>query len=899
MSKKKLYLIDGANYIFRAYYAIGSLSTSKGFPTNALYGFTQMILKLKNELKPDYLAVIFDTAEPTFRDELYEKYKANRKEPPDDLAQQFPHFNPILEALNIPILEKPGFEADDLIGTIAKKLAGSDLEVVIVSGDKDLMQLVNDNVVIYDSMKDLQIGEKQVEQRFGVKPAQVIDVLALAGDSSDNIPGVPGIGPKTASKLIQEFGSLEDLLKNLAKLSPNIAQKIAENNDLLKLCQKLVTIDTQVPIEFDLAQFQPGQPDEKKLREIFTEFEFTKLLSALTPQTMINHEQYGLINSEQELESWVNKLKQANYFCFDLETTSLDVRQAEIVGIALAVGKGEAAYIPVGHKGGQVAGADLLDQVEGKIGQLTWPQVQKKLQPILEDPKLKKTGQNLKYDTAILNYQGIKVKGIYFDTMIASYVLNPGSRHNLDALSEKYLGHTKISYDELVKQGNKKLNFAQVDIEKARVYAGEDADVAWQLTEIFQKELKQQGLADLFFSLEIPLLQVLLDMELAGIKVDLDGLQKLSAEFQVKLLELEKKIFELAGQEFNINSPKQLGQILFEKLELATGKKTKTGFSTAVEVLEELAQNHKLPALILEYRSLSKLKSTYADALLKMPDPETGRIHTSFNQTVAATGRLSSSDPNLQNIPIRTPEGRKIRQAFIADEGKLLLSADYSQIELRVLAHLAQDEALLAAFNKGEDVHSFTAAGIFGISQDQVSKEQRAVGKTVNFATLYGQGAFGLSKQLDIEVGEAQAYIDAYFCRYPAVEKYRTVILEQARQDGFVTTLYGRRRYVPDINSLNAAIKQAAERAAFNTVFQGTAADIIKKAMLEIHKHLPEKFPDAKMLLQVHDELLFEVREKQASGLADFVKVIMENIAQLKVPLIVDVGMGKNWLEAH
>lgn len=903
MSKKKLYLVDGSNYVFRAYYAIGPLSTSKGLPTNALYGFTQMILKLISQFSPDYMVVAFDTKEPTFRDELYKEYKAHRPEPPDDLVQQFPYFNPILEALNVPILALPGFEADDVIGTVAKKLASDDLEVVVVSGDKDLMQLVDDNISMYDGMKDLHIGKKEVLERFGVGPSQVTEVLGLAGDSSDNVPGVPGVGPKTASKLIQEYGSIEKLIKNADKLSPNIASKIKENKDKAVLSKKLVTIDVDAPVKFKLADLVVGSPDTKKIRELFTELEFSKLLSTLAPQTTIDRSGYSVVDSKKELKNWLDKVRKLKELAIDLETTSLDVTEAEIVGISIAVSPGEACYIPVGHIS-QGMTRDFFDCISVKEGQLPLQFVLDQIEAVLKDDKIKKIGQNLKYDFSILKHYKIEICGPLFDTMIASYLLNPGSRHNLDLLSEQYLGHKKITYSELVSKGKKEISFGEVEIEKAKEYSCEDVDVALRLYNIFSKRLKEEGLERIFFDIEIPLIEVLMDMELAGIKIDIAELKNLSKEFQCKLDVLQEKIFKEAGEEFNINSPKQLGKVIFENLKIGSPKigspkRTKTGYSTDVEVLEALAQEHKLPALVLEFRSLSKLKSTYIDALVDMAKKVTSRVHTSFNQTVAATGRLSSSDPNLQNIPVKTEEGKKIRKAFIAEKGKVFLSADYSQIELRVLAHLSRDKALLEAFNNNEDVHAVTASGIFGIPAAKVTKEQRNVGKTVNFSTIYGQGAFGLSKQLGIEIGDAKEYIKSYFERYPSVEKYREKILALARETGLVETLFGRRRHLPDINSRNAMVKQGAERAAFNTVFQGTAADIIKKAMIKIHDELPKKIPSAKMLLQVHDELLFEVAKEDAGTLSKFVKKVMEEVVKLDVPLVVDVGVGENWLDAH
>jgi len=899
MTKKTLYLIDGANYVYRAYYAIRPLSNSKGLPTNALYGFTQMLLKLLREEKPDHIAVIFDTKEPTFRDEMYEDYKANRKAPPDDLVEQFPFFKPILEALNIPVLELAGFEADDIIGTLAKKLASDDLNVVIVTGDKDLMQLVGGNISIFDSMKDRRVGERQVEEQFGVKPKQVIDVLGLAGDSSDNVPGVSGIGLVTASKLIAQYGSVEGVIEHANELSKGMGEKVTKDADKARLSKELVTLKTDVPVKYNFEDFALTSPDDKKLHDLFRELEFSKLLSELSPKETISREGYQLVQSESVLKKLIDEMKKAGRFSIDLETTSLDVMEAEIVGISIATAAGRASYIPVGHVS-EKASMDLFGDRKNLVkGQLQLSPVLEVLKPILKDPEVKKIGQNLKYDLAVLKRYDVSADGLYCDTMIASYLLNPGGTHNLDSLAQTHLDHKTIRYEDVTGKGKKQKCFSEVEIEVARDYSCEDADVALRLADIFIPKLKEENLAALFFELEMPLLKVLLDMEQAGMKIDVEKLSKLSKDFEGRLNELEKKIYKEAKEEFNINSPRQLGVILFDKLKLGTPKRTKTGYSTDVGVLEDLALRHPLPELILQYRSLSKLKSTYIDALPELVNKRTGRLHTSLNQTVAATGRLSSSDPNLQNIPARTEEGVKIREAFIAEKGAVLISGDYSQIELRVLAHLSKDEALLEAFKRGDDVHRITAAGIFGVKPDKVTNEQRAVGKTVNFATIYGQTAFGLSKQLKIEVGVAARYIDAYFERYPAVSKYRDHILAGARKNGFIETLFGRKRYVPDIVSKNAMVKQMTERMAFNAVFQGTAADIIKKAMIEIHNELPKKFPDAKMIMQVHDELLFEAPEKTAKALGEFVKEKMEKVVTLDVPLIVDIGTGANWSEAH
>ncbi len=894
---KKLYLIDGANYVFRAYYAIRSLSSSKGQPTGALYGFTNMLLKLLREEEPDYVAVCLDTKEPTFRDEIYPEYKANRKAPPDDLVAQFPYVEPLVEALALPVVRKPGFEADDLIGTLAKRFAADDLEVVIVSGDKDLMQLVGKNVSILDEMKELRVGPEDVKRRFGVGPRRVVDVLALAGDKSDNVPGVPGIGQKTASKLVADYGTVEEILAGPEKIQGTIGRKVAEHADDVRLAKRLVTIDTDVALDIDLADLARRPPDGPKMHELFRELEFTRLIDQLAPRAGISFEKYRLITSEKDLKTVAKAIINKKILSVDLETDSLDTMRARIVGFALAWGGGEAAYVPVGHRIGGAASGELFEQAAP--GQLERDLVNETVGGLLADESIRKVGQNLNYDLTILRRLGFEVRGVAFDTMIASYLLDPAQGHGLDAMASRELDHTTIKYEDVVGKGARQKNFSEVTPDEARDYACEDADVALRLAEMFKKRIEEEGLSELFYDVEIPLLNVLVDMQLEGMKLDRQKLVDFGKEFQTELDGLEGKIHKLAGEEFNINSPRQLGLILFEKLGLPGGKKTKTGYSTSQSVLEELAARHELPGLVLRWRSLGKLKSTYVDALAGLVNPETGRVHTTFNQATAATGRLSSSDPNLQNIPARTEEGRRIREAFVADEGYVLISLDYSQIELRVLAQLAGEEALLSAFKRGEDVHALTASGIFGAAPGKVTREQRAVGKTVNFATIYGQTSYGLAQQLGISQVEAAEYIDNYFRKYPRVAAYRDEVIERARREGMVTTILGPRRFLPDINSHNGMLRQIAERMAFNTVFQGSAADIIKVAMIDVHGGLAEVSPEARLLLQVHDELVLEAPEADAEKVSEFVKRTMENAVKLDVPLVVDVGMGKNWAEAH
>jgi len=881
----RLYLIDASGYIFRAYYAIRPLSTSKGLPTNALYGFTSMLLKLIREEKPDHIACIFDVARKTFRNEKYPAYKANRAEPPSDLVPQFPYFRKIARALSIPVLELPNYEADDVIGAIARKMERRKLQTVIVTGDKDMMQLVDEKVTLFDTMREKRIGISEVRERFGVEPRQVIDVLALAGDSSDNVPGIEGIGEKTAIKLIQGHGSLEGVLKNASRIGGKLGEKLARGVEQARLCKELVTIVTDAPIEYDFKDFQISEPDPNLSQAIFLELEFQTFLSAFAPKKSLSKKGYHLVLQKEDVVELAAELKTSGGFAFDTETSELDPMRAGLVGLSVSYEKGECYYLPVGH-------SDATHQLD-------WENVREILLPILEDEEIPKFAQNAKYDCEILKRHGVEVRGLTFDTMIASYLLSPDSNHNLDILSQTYLNHKTTTFDEVVGKGKKQKSFAEVDLATACDYSCEDADVCYRLVEILRPRLREQGLEELFRTIEMPLVHVLETMERNGVKVDFPLLKKISEEYGEKLEGLESKIHSAAGMEFNVNSTKQLQTVLFEKLNLPIVRKTKTGYSTDVDVLTELAPRHEVPRLLLEYRGMSKLKSTYLDALPELVHPETGRIHTSFNQTIAATGRLSSSDPNLQNVPVRTEEGRKIRAAFIAEEGNWFLSADYSQIELRVLAHMSKDSILIKAFEEDQDIHRSTAAQIFGIPEVKVTDEMRAVGKTVNFGVLYGQTAFGLSQQLAIGADEAQRYIENYYGRYQGVAAYKKEVLEKARREKKVRTLFERLRHCPEIESPNANVRAMAERTAFNTVFQGTAADIIKIAMIRIDEALRRDFPRTRMLIQVHDELVFEVPEGEIEGVSRMVKDKMESAAELSVPLRVEIGCGRNWAEAH
>ncbi len=883
-----LYLVDASSYMYRAYFAIRqNLATSKGFPTKAIFGITNMLLKLLREKNPTNIAVVWDAKGPTFRHELYDKYKANRPEMPDDLVVQIPWIRKIVDALGLCQLEKEGYEADDIIATIVKKL---NLDTLIVSGDKDLIQLISDKVTIWDPMKDEIIDLNEVKKRFGIEPYQYLDVLALCGDSSDNIPGVPGIGIKTALKLIQEFGSIENLLANLDKVKQKrLREKLKEAQKDIPLWRKLVSLEENVPIEVDLKQFKRKEFDLETLKEIFTELEFNRLLKELVGDSSeeLSKDAYKLVIKEQELVEVIKLIKKEKRLIIDTETTSEFPMRAKLVGISICVKPPQAFYIPIAHK-------HVKEQLDKEL-------VISKLKPVLESLDINKIGQNIKYDKIVLKRNGAELNKIEGDTMIASYLLNPSRHHhNLDEISQEILGHTMLSYKEVIKNyAGRGKDFSYVPIEIAKDYSCEDVHVTALVKDILWQRLKKADLWRLFQEVEVPLIDLLARMEMAGIMIDQQGLDDLHKEFSKRLLELEKRIKELAGVDFNINSTRQLAEVLFEHLKLPQIKKTKkkTGYSTDVEVLKALSNYHELPRLVLEYRNLLKLNSTYVDGLKRMIHPETGRIHTSFNQTVTATGRLSSSDPNLQNIPVRTEEGRRIRALFIAAPGNVLISADYSQIDLRVLAHYSQDPALLKAFRNDEDIHRKTASEVFGVSPEFVTPEMRRIAKTVNFGIIYGMSAYGLAKELGIERHKAKEFIDKYFEKYPKVKEYMNWAINHAREKGYVTTILGRRRYIPDINSKSRPVREFAERTAINTPIQGSAADIIKLAMLRVDEALKKESIKAEILLQVHDELVLECDESLCEKVAKIVKFNMENVIQLDVPLTVSVGWGKNWAE--
>ncbi len=889
--EKTIYLVDGTSYLHRAYHAVAPLSTSTGFPTNAVMGFTRMLLKLLAEKSPRYLAVVFDAKGPTFRHEMFEDYKSNRPPMADDMAVQIPKVKEILEALNIKILEKEGYEADDLMGTLAKTAESKGYNVVLVTGDKDFRQLLSPRVQMWDTMRDKVTTHEDLKKEYGLDPSQFVDVMGLAGDSGDNIPGVNGVGEKTAIKLIKQFGSLEGVLEHLDKVKgKKLKENLSRCKDSAILSKELVRIDCHVPLEIDLEDLELGDPDREKLSQIFRDLEFKELWDQFAQRSK-EEVDYRLCSSVSELTSMVKSIKEKQLVSFDTETTSQDPLRAKIVGLALCWEEKRAYYIPVGHVG------------LGASTQLGMEEVIKILRPVLEDEAIKKVGQNIKYDAEVLWTHGIQMKGIHFDTMIASYVINPGlHQHKLDLLAQQYLNYKMTTYKELTGKGKNAINFSRVPVEKAKDYSCEDADITLRLMRVLERRLKEEGNEALFYELEMPLLPVLMDMELTGIKVDIPFFKEMSKQFGQRLKELEREIFQEAGVEFNINSPQQLGWVLFEKLQLPVQKKTlKTKrYSTDLKTLKKLAAcESKVPELVLKYRSLAKLKSTYLDALIKLVNPDTGRLHTSFNQTVTATGRLSSSNPNLQNIPIRTQEGREIRKGFVAEEGHVFVSADYSQIELRVFAHYSGDKSLVEAFLKGEDIHTRTAAEIMGVEPEAVTPEMRRVAKAINFGIIYGMGPQKLAEELEIDLSTAKAYITKYFERYQGVKEYREKMIQMAREKGFVTTLFNRKRHLPEINHSKHVIRAEAERMAINSPIQGTAADLIKKAMINIHQRLEREGLRSKMLLQVHDELLFESPQDEVERLVPLVKAEMEGVYSLNVPLKVDIGVGSNWEEAH
>lgn len=896
MKKERLFLIDGNSYCYRAYYAIKDLRNSKGQPTNAVYGFILMLKKVLGVEKPDYIGIAFDLKGPTFRHKRFKEYKIKRRPMPDDLITQMPLIKEVVAAYNIPIFEKEGFEADDILATIARKISKEEIEVCIITGDKDALQLVNDNIKVYSSHKEgLVYDRKAVMERFsGLAPENMTDLMALSGDASDNIPGVRGIGEKTAIDLIKNFNDIDNLYKNLSKIKSESKRKmLADQEEIARLSKELATVDDSVPIEIDLDSMRAREPDQQKLTGIFMDLDFKALAKEIAPDSpgLRSGACYIAVSEKKDFEDFFRELEKQKWFVFDFETTSENPLEAVPVGISFCWEPGKAFYVALAS---EVPGSML--KAEG----VEPGYVFKELKGIMEDANIRKIGQNIKYEKLILSNYGIELKGIDFDTMIASYLLDPSKfNHNLDDMAFERLGHKMISIDDILGTGKKRVTMDKVPLDKISEYSCEDSDMTLRLKHILEKELFEKELDLLFREIELPLIDVLSKIEKNGVKIDVGLLDKMSVDVNKELITIVKDIYDMAGSEFNINSPKQLSEILFGKLNLPVIKKTKTGLSTDVGVLERLAFAHPLPKELLRYRELSKLKSTYIDALPELINKKTGRLHTSFNQTITATGRLSSSKPNLQNIPIKTRQGREIRKAFIGEKGNLIMSADYSQVELRIMAHLSKDEELIKAFEEGLDVHSHTASLIFDIKEKDVSPEQRACAKTVNFGIVYGMSAFGLSRSLSIDPASAQEFIDSYFERYQRVKLYMEDRIEEARDLGYVTTLFNRRRYIPEIITGSVREQQQAERIAINTPIQGSAADLIKIAMINIHKELAAKKTASRMILQVHDELVFEVPEKEVKPIAGMVKEKMESAVKLNVPVEVRVKCGKNWLEAE
>ncbi|NHB89795.1 DNA polymerase I [Photorhabdus tasmaniensis] len=921
-----LILVDGSSYLYRAYHAFPPLTNSAGEPTGAMYGVLNMLRSLVMQYKPSHVAVVFDAKGKTFRDELFAEYKSHRPPMPDDLRAQIEPLHQMVEAMGLPLLVVSGVEADDVIGTLALQAEKEGRAVLISTGDKDMAQLVTPNITLINTMNNTILGPEEVVDKYGVSPNLIIDFLALMGDSSDNIPGVPGVGEKTALGLLQGIGGMDDIFANLDKIAglsfrgaKTLADKMEQHKDVAYLSYKLATIKTDVELNKTCVALSVKEPDTEKLHELFSRYEFKRWLNDVAngdwlvakgkkPTSTGNDESspvkdksvsatfssdnYQTILDQKSLDEWVEKLKKAPVFAFDTETDSLDTLTANLVGMSFAVAAGDAAYLPLGH--------DCLDAPE----QLDRDAVLAALKPLLEDSNLLKIGQNIKFDRGVLARYNIELQGIAYDTMLESYVLNSVAgmgRHDMDSLAERHLNHKTTTFEEIAGKGKNQLTFNQVPMEQAAMYAAEDADVTLLLHQVMWPQLeKVPALEKVFLKTEMPLVMVLSRMERTGVLIDSNILVEHSKEITARLGELEKEAHELAGEAFNLASPKQLQAILFEKLQLPVIKKTPGGApSTNEEVLEELADNHVLPKVILEHRGLAKLKSTYTDKLPQMVHPLTKRVHTSYHQAVTATGRLSSRDPNLQNIPVRNDEGRRIRQAFVAPEGYRIMAADYSQIELRIMAHLSQDQGLLKAFAEEQDIHRATAAEVFGLPLEQVTSEQRRSAKAINFGLIYGMSAFGLSRQLGIPRGEAQRYMDRYFERYPGVLTYMERTRQQAEEQGYVETLDGRRLYLPDIKSRNGMRRKAAEREAINAPMQGTAADIIKKAMIAVDDWIISEEPKVRMIMQVHDELVFEVHESQLEYTEQKVRELMEKSMALDVPLKVDVGIGDNWDQAH
>ncbi|MFZ0256785.1 MAG: DNA polymerase I [Gammaproteobacteria bacterium] len=895
--RKSLVLVDGSSYLYRAFHALPSLTNSKGKPTGAIYGITGMIRSLLRDYDPEYIAVVFDAKGKTFRDELYPAYKANRPPMPDELAHQIEPIHAVVRALGLPLLEIPGVEADDVIGTLATGAAALGLRTIISTSDKDLAQLVNEDIILVNTMDASKLNPTTVEAKFGVPASLIVPYLALIGDAVDNVPGIPKVGPKTAAKWLKVYGSLSRLMAEADSITGKVGEALRTHLSQLPLAEKLITIRTDLPLEVAPTDLERRPQDIQALRMLYAELEFKTWLSELLSagQTANNGPgdtapRYETILDEQHLHQWFGRLAKANLFAVDTETTSLDYMIAEIVGLSFSVEPGHAAYIPLGH--------DYL----GAPKQLLRNEVLELFRPLLESPDAIKVGQNLKYDISVLARYGIKLQGARFDTMLESYVLDSTSnRHDMDTLALKYLGYRTTRFEDIAGKGAKQLSFNQVELNQAAPYAAEDADITLRLHQTLWPRLCQHvNLQRLFTQIEAPLVPVLSRMERNGVCIDAGLLNQQSEELAQHINRLEREACAVAGEAFNLGSPKQIQFILFDKLKLPVLARTPTGQpSTSESVLQDLAVTYPLPKIILEHRSFSKLKSTYTDALPTRIHPISGRVHTSYHQAVASTGRLSSSEPNLQNIPVRTAEGRRIRQAFIAPPGYRLIAADYSQIELRIMAHLSSDEGLKYAFAQGADIHRATAAEVFSLPLSQVTDAQRRRAKAINFGLIYGMSAYGLGRQLGIAREEAQVYIDLYFTRYPGVKAYMEAVRKQARQQGYVETVFGRRLHIPEIDSQNAQRRQYAERTAINAPMQGTAADIIKRAMVSLDRWIEESTIKARMIMQVHDELVFEVAEDSLDETRQMIIAHMTRAADLSIPLLVEAGVGKNWDEAH
>lgn len=951
IAENPLVLVDGSSYLYRAFHAFPPLTNSLGEPTGAMYGVLNMLKSLIAQVQPSHIAVVFDAKGKTFRDELFEQYKSHRPPMPDDLRKQIQPLHAIIKALGIPLLSIEGVEADDVIGTLAVQASQAGKKVLISTGDKDMAQLVDDNIMLINTMNNSLLDREGVIEKYGIPPELIIDYLALMGDSADNIPGVAGVGEKTALGLLQGIGSMAEIYANLDKVATlpirgakKLGEKLLAAKAEAELSYTLATIKTDVPLDMKPEELHLGENQRDKLIEYFARYEFKRWLnevmdgesgltkgdlqsakfasspevadstqSAVKNRVKIDRTLYETVDSQEKLDAWLAKIQQAKFIAVDTETDNLDVMQANLVGISFALENGEACYIPLAHQEEVVTESQPQGELFGETeapasthfalvpNQLDKTACLAALKPLLENPEIQKVGQNIKYDLTVFANNGIELQGVKFDTMLESYVLNSTGRHNMDELAKRHLDHQTIEFEAIAGKGKKQLTFDKIAIAQATEYAAEDADITMKLHQTLWQTLeKTESLVQLFNEIEMPLVGVLSRIERNGVLVDSETLLAQSQEISEKLTALESQVHQAAGETFNLASTKQLQEILFEKLNLPIIAKTPKGApSTNEDVLEELAQQgHIVPKLLIEHRGLSKLKSTYTDKLPLMINPRTGRIHTSYHQAVTATGRLSSSDPNLQNIPIRNEEGRRIRQAFIATEGYQIIAADYSQIELRIMAHLSQDAGLITAFQQGKDIHRSTAAEIFDVPLDEVTSEQRRSAKAINFGLIYGMSAFGLSRQLGIPRADAQKYMDLYFQRYPAVQTFMTDIREKAKAQGYVETLFGRRLYLPDIQSSNAMRRKGAERVAINAPMQGTAADIIKRAMIAIDQAIHQD-PDIKMIMQVHDELVFEVKTDRVDHYRSLIQSLMQNAAQLVVPLIVDVGIGKNWDEAH